>query len=482
MITEDDITVTASTCSTSDHAESAATQQLATADTANHSLSSAYQTVMRMNAEEQSHWEDVCRAYRQYAAFAAKQFGLNHPYRLSSLPAVQQAVLPSHLRYGTEEFSHRLKMFKEAAIRNQFCLDCILRHAGQPHSQKSSVRENGQLATTDQLSKVSSVLKCLARDWSVEGKPERDMAYVPILRSVQTYLPITNQRRGGRCRVCVPGAGVMRLACELAAAGYTVQGNEFSLYMLLASDFILNGPLISVPEAVANGKQPLSISPWLLETRNVHGSTDPLRTVQIPDQDPYDMIATQRSQPPHVGCGVGSARTVESNQGPEATESTSIQVEEVSKCTAGADFSMAAGDFPAVYGVATESSAWDAVVACFFLDASPSIVEYLQVIHHMLKPGGILISFGPLHWHWSGPAMPLSDETASDYEKLYSHLDAKYLKSYDFCWEDVQQILVHIGFEVLESKSDIPAKYTADERSMLVSEYRCVQLVARKKV
>jgi N2227-like protein len=93
-----------------------------------------------------------------------------------------------------------------------------------------------------------------------------------------------------------------------------------------------------------------------------------------------------------------------------------------------------------------------------------------------------LISFGPLHWHWSGPAMPLSDETASDYEKLYSHLDAKYLKSYDFCWEDVQQILVNVGFEVLESKSGIPAKYTADERAMLVSEYRCVHLVARKKV
>jgi N2227-like protein len=195
MITEDEVTVTASTCSASDqhdHAESATTthRQPATVDTdtgmANHSLSSAYQTVMRMNAEEQSHWEDVCRAYRQYAAFAAKQFGLNHPYRLASLPAVQQAVLPVHLRYGTEEFSQRLKMFKEAAIRNQFCLDCILRHAGQPHSQNSSVKETGvsQFATSDQLSKVSSVLKCLARDWSVEGKPERDMAYVPILRSV----------------------------------------------------------------------------------------------------------------------------------------------------------------------------------------------------------------------------------------------------------------------------------------------------------
>ena len=40
--------------------------------------------------------------------------------------------------------------------------------------------------------------------------------------------------------VLVPGAGLGRLAFEIARRGYTCQGNEFSLFMLFASNFVLN--------------------------------------------------------------------------------------------------------------------------------------------------------------------------------------------------------------------------------------------------
>ena len=41
-------------------------------------------------------------------------------------------------------------------------------------------------------------------------------------------------------KVLVPGAGLGRLALEIARQGYTCQGNEFSLFMLFASNFVLN--------------------------------------------------------------------------------------------------------------------------------------------------------------------------------------------------------------------------------------------------
>lgn len=41
-------------------------------------------------------------------------------------------------------------------------------------------------------------------------------------------------------QVLVPGAGLGRLAYEIAKSGYTCQGNEFSLFMLFASHFVLN--------------------------------------------------------------------------------------------------------------------------------------------------------------------------------------------------------------------------------------------------
>lgn len=41
--------------------------------------------------------------------------------------------------------------------------------------------------------------------------------------------------------VCIPGAGLGRLAFECAKRGYRSQGNEWSVYMLLASNLVLNG-------------------------------------------------------------------------------------------------------------------------------------------------------------------------------------------------------------------------------------------------
>lgn len=40
--------------------------------------------------------------------------------------------------------------------------------------------------------------------------------------------------------VLVPGAGLGRLAHEFARRGYNCQGNEWSLFMLIASNFVLN--------------------------------------------------------------------------------------------------------------------------------------------------------------------------------------------------------------------------------------------------
>ena len=100
-----------------------------------HSLSLAYQTYMRHDEDEKNHFDDVCQSYRQYAAFAMAHWA-NHQYRLHSLPESQRSVLPAALKRDTPEFNQRAAQYKEAAIRNQFCLDCILRHAGTPHSQQ----------------------------------------------------------------------------------------------------------------------------------------------------------------------------------------------------------------------------------------------------------------------------------------------------------------------------------------------------------
>ena len=405
---------------------------------------------------ERAHWHSVCRAYRQYASFAMHQFHMQFHSRLASLPESQRAVLPGHLLAGTVQHQERAKLFQEAAIRNQFCLDCILRHAGQPHSQQNTT--DASAATEEQMSKVTSVLKSLARDWSAEGQKERDMCYRPLLDSVQRYIPCSKG-----AKLSVPGAGVGRLALELASKGYIVQGNEFSLFMLLASDFILNGPSVQ-----------MNISPWLLETRNVKFLSDPLRSVQVPDVNPLAIATQNRASSDNEQNGVAENVTEKTSYHDMESPPSEVFMEP--------EFSMAAGDFVSIYSEPSEANCWDAVVASFFLDASVNIVQTLQVIHRMLRPGGYLISFGPLHWHWSGPAILLSDTTVAAYEDRYKHLDPRYLNSVDFSWDDVAQIMTNVGLEMVEVQHDLPAFYTANFHSMLRTEYRCTHFVARKVV
>ena len=144
------------------------------------------------------------------------------------------------------------------------------------------------------------------------------------------------------------------------------------------------------------------------------------------------------------------------------------------------EFSMAAGDFVSIYSNPGEGEKWDAVICCFFLDAAPSIAEYLQVVYAMLKGGGFLINFGPLLFHWSGPAMRPDDKSVQDYHSRFSYLDSRYMTSVDMSWEDVRELLVNIGFEIVEEKVGIRALYTADTRSMMNMAYRCIHFVARK--
>lgn len=68
---------------------------------------------------------------------------------------------------------------------------------------------------------------------------ERRSCYQPIISEIVAEFP-PDVRTPADVKVLVPGAGLGRLAFEIARLGYTCQGNEFSLFMLFASQFVLN--------------------------------------------------------------------------------------------------------------------------------------------------------------------------------------------------------------------------------------------------
>jgi len=402
----------------------------------NHPL--AAQTASQEDADEISHLEKVCDSFRHFATFA-KCARSGQARRVQALPASQRQFLPPSMIPGTPEAEARQHLYHEAEIRNQFFFDSMLRYAQMPNSQ-DLVREQQtgkpmKWSSDDDISKVSSVLKSLARDWSTDGQAERESCYRPLLDAVKTYLP--GQSSNPPSRIVVPGAGVGRLAAELLSLGYEVQGNEFSLHMLLASDFLLNSG--------SSPSRQYEISPWMSETKNICKTEDPVRSIFIPDVDPFELCT----------------------RGGHGTEYAP-------------EFSMAAGEFVSIYSNPQEYGKWNGVVSCFFLDTAPSMVEYLQVIYDMLADNGYLINIGPLLFHWSGPSTRPDDMNPKDFLTKHSHLDRRYMESIDMTWDDVREIMIRIGFSIEEEKTNVPCRYTANEKSFMNTDYRCVFFVAKK--
>ncbi len=75
----------------------------------------------------------------------------------------------------------------------------------------------------------------------------------------------------------MPGAGLGRLTYELARRGYYCEGNEFSLFMLIASNFVLNKCVID---------NQYTIYPWVHQYVNNAKREDQVKSITFPDVSP----------------------------------------------------------------------------------------------------------------------------------------------------------------------------------------------------
>lgn len=261
-----------------------------------------------------------------------------------------------------EIFGHDVDLDEEnLQIGNVERVNSHEHHAGMPHTHSHphshghghSTHRKRYKPTDFDMDKLRSTLKQFVRDWSVEGVVERNSCYEPMKDALLRHFAHVPLEERKRLRVLVPGAGLGRLAYDVASLGFTCQGNEFSHYMLLASYFILN----KTTEIGAH-----KFYPYVHSFSNIASRQAILREVSIPDVLPSVL-------PP------------------------------------GSNFSLVAGDFEEIYGSESDpdepqSGKWNAVLTCFFIDTAKNIVNYLRIIHRILAPGGVWVNLGPLLWHW----------------------------------------------------------------------------------
>ncbi|CAO1614963.1 unnamed protein product [Parajaminaea phylloscopi] len=365
--------------------------------------------------------------------------------------------------WGSHGFKARLYEMDDRIRRNADFLDLIAQRAREflPSDVSGDTARNGsapppaedpgpKTSAPADLDKVRAILKQLVRDWSAEGAVERQHAYDPVLTALEDLFSHVAPGERNSVRLLFPGCGLGRLPWEAAMKGFSSQGNEFSMYMLVASHFILN-------HSTRVGEH--RIYPWVGSMSNWRTSEAVLRPVQVPDVDPNALLAAAAENIPP------SAR-VPPPPPPE--------------------FSMVAGDFTRIYSRPHEAGAWSAVCTVFFIDTARNIVEYLEVINHLLPVGGHWINLGPLLWHFEGSG----PEARHRHGPREAHGegegdgdgddDGPLGGSIELTLDEVVSLTEKMGF-VFERRHTLPRQsYTGHRHSMLTYEYECEFWVATK--
>lgn len=194
-------------------------------------------------------------------------------------------------------------------------------------------------------------LRLFVRDWSIEGKKERNETYEPILKELKSYFKKRSKKDfEDGIKILVPGAGLGRLLYEIGKLGFKAQGNEISFNMMLFYSYLFdNNNNLKKNEFV--------IQPFIHSLSNLFNFDTALKKIMIPDEN--------------------------------------IK-EELSKSGTG-ELSMKGGDFCFIYK--EKFNTFDSVVTCFFIDTANNIIEYIETIYNTLKNGGLWINIGPLFYH-----------------------------------------------------------------------------------
>ncbi|GAA5906850.1 hypothetical protein JCM6882_006846 [Rhodosporidiobolus microsporus] len=285
---------------------------------------------------------DLGVAVRSFSAYShAQQSALGRKWRAFERMPVRHRRLGNQLNWrGT------LEKTEDAVETNALVTDEIAA-LGMDLARREGV-PLGMAARTQKLhGRVVETLKHFVRDWSEEGKSERDVLFPPILDALKEVFPEPKGKR-----VLVPGCGLGRLAYEMASLGFSADANDYSHFMNLGSSLIFNRTQFPSQHTLV---------PWIHLFSHQRTSENMLRKVSFPDVVPSKDLALEFKP----------------------------------------------GDFLELF---KEKEAYDAVVTLFFIDTATNLLDYFETIFNALKPGGIWVNEGPLLYYGNpGMELPLED-------------------------------------------------------------------------
>jgi carnosine N-methyltransferase len=346
----------------------------------------------RAARDEKEQRNNIVQSFMSYSLYVFKGIDkLERDYKM--LPDAYKIFIPDQLT--------RAKTLRDCTLVNAMFLKRIVED--EKTDNDGFLQFFANPSADFHLDRVRVTLKQIAREWSDDGKEERNSSFRPIIDQLLKHLPVTDEARY-KHRVLCPGSGLGRLAWEICKAGYVTEANEYSTPMILTTKFLRNK---------TQRANEFKIHPYIQQYTNTACFDDQIFEVTFPDVNPRDLPKE-------------------------------------------AIFTENHGEFLATYKPQKES--WDAVCTCFFIDTAVNVIEYIEAIWGMLKPGGVWVNFGPLLYHFSGNPKEMSIELTV---------------------EQILRVAKAHGFK-MEHEVFIATTYTGNKRSMQNTLYNCAFFTAKK--
>ena len=250
-------------------------------------------------------------------------------------------------------------------------------------------------------------MSCLMRDWTLESKPERDNNYGNVLKEVKKYFNYDdkNLMKKNNYKALVPGTGCSRMAFELAKRGFEVEANDFCFIYILCDDYLFNYSL----------KNEFQFCPSIHTFANNYSESSVIKRYSFPDVDIRDELEKSGAKP----------------------------------------ITFIKGDFLLKYkGIKDQ---YDLIVTLFFIDVSKNIIEYVEIMHDLLKKGGVWVNLGCLDYFHS-----------------------RNLNSIDLTWDELRQVIINYDFDIKNEVTEF-VPYGVKIGSTVSDSYGTVFFTAVKK-
>ena len=337
-----------------------------------------------------------------------QDYSQNCGYILRDLEKAYSALTKNHLEKLPFNYKDKIEKVKEGIKLNQdFYNKVVSLYTPKFDYLQFSPKEHEEHRYFEEYLIRHFFMSCLMRDWTLESKPERDNNYGNVLKEVKKYFDYDNKElmKKNNYKVLVPGTGCSRMTFELAKRGFEVEANDFCYIYILCDDYLFN----------YSHKNEFQFCPSIHSFSNYYSEASVLKKYSFPDVDIRDELQNAEAKP----------------------------------------IKFIKGDFLLRYK--GKKDLYDCIVTLFFIDVSKNIVEYVEIMHDLLKKGGVWVNLGCLDYYHS-----------------------KYNNSIDLTWDELRLVIQNYDFELKNEVTEF-VPYGVKQGSTVSDSYGTVFFTAVKK-